>query len=339
MKTINPKQKKDKQIIKGVLLLLLMISLFFYKDSFQNILEGIRQVTWAELWSSVLLSLLGYLLEGITIFCMMSMVIPHASAGDGIFIAFVCEFYRLTTLGNGSGIAEIHYLTQKKIETGRAATLTMIQYVMKRIAIMLFGIWGFFSLYHNKNTQMLCREYIIFMGAGCLITIIVITLFLCLALSSRLAAAMLRALDWLGLKFPTKEKVLQKWKEQIMLLNQSGKGILKQHKKMLCVLFTQTGKLALFYGIPAYLLYGKTELVVNECIWLMAVSFMLAGVIPTPSGAVSLEFVFLLFFTGFADYNVAVPAILLFRFATWICPALLGGILLLVRKWQQQRCH
>lgn len=337
MKTINPKQKKDKRMIKGVLLLLLIISLLFYKDSLQNILEGIRQVTWMEICVGVFLSLLGYLLEGMTIFCMMSIVIPHASAGYGIFIAFVCEFYRLTTLGSGSGIAEIHYIAQKKIEAGRAATLTMIQYVMKRIAIMLFGIWGFLFLYHNENTRMLCREYIVFMGAGCLITMIVIALFLCLALSSRLAAAAFWMLDWLCLKLPSKEEVFQKWKEQITLLNQSGKGILKQRKKMICVLLAQTGKLALFYGIPAYFLCGKTELMVTECIWLMAVSFMLAGVIPTPSGAVSLEFVFLLLFTGFADYNVAVPAILLFRFATWICPALLGGVLLLVRKLSREK--
>ena len=343
MKIINQKQKRNKEIscnrkwmIRAVLLLLLIVSLHFYKDSLQSIFAGIRQVTWMELCISILFSLSAYLLEGVTIFCMMSMVIPCAKAGNGVFIAFVCEFYRLTTLGSGSGIAEIHYLTEKKIEAGKAATLTMIQYVIKRIAIMLFGVIGFLFLYHNKRTQLLCRKYMIFMGAGCLVTMAVIVLFLCVALSSRLTIAVLRLLDRISLKFPSKAEVFQKWKEQITLLNQSGRNILGQKRKIICALLVQIGKLALFYSIPAYFFYGKTNLMVSECIWLMAVAFMLAGVIPTPSGAVSLEFVFLLFFTEFVDYNVAVPAILIFRFATWICPALIGGVLLLVRKLRRK---
>ena len=176
----------------------------------------------------------------------------------------------------------------------------------------------------------------IFMGAGCLVTMAVIVLFLCVALSSRLTIAVLRLLDRISLKFPSKAEVFQKWKEQITLLNQSGRNILGQKRKIICALLVQIGKLALFYSIPAYFFYGKTNLMVSECIWLMAVAFMLAGVIPTPSGAVSLEFVFLLFFTEFVDYNVAVPAILIFRFATWICPALIGGVLLLVRKLRRK---
>lgn len=336
MKTISQKKKESKEkfysgkiLVRGLLLLLLILSFICYRNSLWNIWEGIRQVTKKELGMSVFLAVAGYLLEGMTIACMMGIAIPHAAARNGIWIAFVCEFYRLTTLGSGSGFAEIHYLTQKKIEPGKAATLTMIQYVIKRIAIMLFGIAGFICLFCKEKTQSLCAEYKVFMGIGCLITIVVIALFLCLALSAKLTKAALKLLDWLCLKIPSKEEVFCNWKRQIILLNHSGKIILGQKKKMLCLLALQTGKLLLFYCIPAYFFHGKTNLLVNECICLMAVSFMLAGVIPAPSGAVSLEFVFFLFFTGFVSYAKAVPAILLFRFATWICPALIGGGLLI----------
>ena len=104
--------------------------------------------------------------------------------------------------------------------------------------------------------------------------------------------------------------------------------ILLNKNKTAGVLCLQSAKLVLFYSIPACFLFGKTALTVSECVFLMAVAFMLAGVIPAPSGAVSLEFVFLLFFGHFADYQSAVTGILLFRFATWICPAAVGGIML-----------
>lgn len=309
-------------------MLLLLLSVIFYRDTLREIVEGIRQVTGVELMFSILLAFLGYILEGLTIFVMMGSVVPRAKARDGIFIAFVCEFYRLTTLGNGSGFAEIHYLHEKGVEPGSATVLTMIQYAMKRIAVMLCGLAGFAYLCHGEATKPLGREYMAFVGTGCLVTVLVIAVFLCLVLYSRVADALVWGLDWLSARMKKRAKDLDKWKGQIRLLNRSGMSVLGQKKKMLCVVFLQTGKLALFYMIPACLLHGKIDLTVGACVLVMAAAFMLAGVIPAPSGAGALEFVFLLFFTRFTDSGTAVPAILLFRFTTWICPAVMGGVLL-----------
>lgn len=333
MRIINQKPEKDKKwILKSVLLLLLILSLIFYRDTLKDIAAGIRNVTWNELIISIFFAFLGYFLEGMTISTMMGAVVPRAKARDGVFIAFVCEFYRLTTLGNGSGIAEIHYLHEKKVEPGSATILTMIQYMMKRTSIMLLGTIGFARLFHKEATRPLCREYAVFMGLGCLITILIILFFLCLALSSKAAGALSWLMDYLALKVKSQEKNFRKWKEQILLLNKSGRSILDQKNRMLGVILLQLGKLTLFYGIPAYLLGGKIDLTAGECILIMAVAFMLSGVIPAPSGAGSLEFVFLLFFTCFTDAGEALPAILIFRFATWICPAVVGGGLLLMHR-------
>lgn len=353
-KNKNEKNGFGKKAVRGALVLLLIISLIFYRDSFQEIWDGIRQVTAGELCVSMLLAGAGYLLEGMTIFCMMGAVIPAPSAWEGIFIAYVCEFYRLTTLGNGSGVAEIHYLckcgmtkndvsssAKRKngqgqpeggITPGSATVLTMIQYMIKRIAVMGLGILGFLIFYQKENTREICSEYGAFVGIGCLVTIGIIVVFLSLSLSGRVAAAMFWGLEWVSVKIPSGEEAFQKWKEQIMLLNQSGKCILGQKKRMLCAVLVQMGKLLMFYGITAYLLNGIASLDVCGCIFLMALSYMLAGVIPAPSGAGALEFVFLLFFARFVNTGMAVTAILVFRFATWICPAAVGGIFLLVRR-------
>lgn len=320
-------------MLSGLLLLLVAFSLFFYRDSFREIWEGIGQVTGKELCISMLLAGMGYVLEGMTIFCMMGAVIPGPRIRDGIFIAFVCEFYRLTTLGNGSGVAEIHYLCNKeKITPGSATVLTMIQYMMKRIAIAGLGLCGFLILCQEENTRELCREYAAFVGIGCLITAGILLVFLLLSLSDHVAAGAFWMIDRLSLKIPSGKENFRKWKEEIRLLNQSGKSVLRQKKRMLSAVLIQMGKLLLFYGIAAYLFAGKTSLGTGGCIFLMALSFMLSGVIPTPSGAGALEFVFLLFFTGFTDEGTAVIVILLFRFVTWICPAAAGGILLIVQR-------
>lgn len=333
MKIIN----RRKTVFKGLLLLLLIASLLFYRDAMLEIWTGVKQVTAEELGLSLLLAIFAYTLEGLAIFNMMEAVVKDAKAGEGIFIAYVCEFYRLTTLGNGSGVAEIHYLhksstKREDIELGSATVLTMIQYMMKRIAVMALGLTGVLVLYQSDHTRGLCRQYLFFVTGGCLITAIIIAVFLLLSLSEKVAEGAGGVLDWLICKVPSRESNFRKWKEQINLLNQSGKSVLGQKKQMVKVVLIQTGKLLLFYAIPTYLLYGKTTLNISGCLFLMALAYMLSGVIPAPSGAGSLEFVFLLFFTAFTDAKTAAPVILLFRFATWIFPAAVGGLLLGVHR-------
>lgn len=266
----------------------------------------------------------------------MGGVIPQTAFGDGVFIAFVCEFYRLTTLGNGSGVAEIHYLHQKNVEPGSAAVLTMIQYIIKRIAILMFGILGFFFLCRQSGARDFCREYAVFMGVGSIITVVIIFLFLCVVLSAKVTKAVLWIVGWLSLKFPAGKKSFDKWQEQVRLLNKSGRSVIEQKKRMLGILITQMIKLLVFYVIPGYLLFEKISLGIAECVWLMAVSFMLSGVIPAPSGAGALEFVFFLFFSEFGDSGAVVSALLVYRFVTWIYPAVVGGGLLFLRRLSEK---
>lgn len=325
MKKKHTKSFKKKLTI-GILLLLFVFSVIFYRDSWIRIMNGLQLVTPTEIAVSSFLAVSAYIVEGMTIFCLMSTVIPGAFAPEGIRIAFLCEFYRLTTLGNGAGIAEIHYMHKKGIETGNAALLTMLQYMWKKIAILVLGGISFLVLSSGIHSKAILREYSVFTAWGFLGTIAVIAAFACLIFSGRIASAVNWGLDRLSEKFPSGQEHFLQWKKQILLLNQSGRDILRQKRRMLSVFLFQIQKLLLFYSIPMYLLWGKTSLTAVECAALMALVYMLSGVIPAPSGVGSLEFAFLLLFGKFAAYDTAIPVILVYRFATWIVPFLLGGI-------------
>lgn len=262
-------------------------------------------------------------------------VIPRLPVKKGIAIVLLCEFYRMITLGNGSGIAEIHYLHKNGMETGSATVMTMIQYMVKRMAVMLLGTLGFFVLCRTGRGRAICHKYAAFMGTGCVITIGVIVFFMGLTLSSKIAAWTGKLLDWLCRRFPSWEKHFLEWKTQAVLLNHSGKNIVEQKYRLLGAILLQTGKMLLFYAIPVCLLYGKSSLAFAENIFLMAVVYMLAGVIPAPSGVGALEFVFLLFFSGFTESGAALPAILLFRFVTWILPFGVGGEYCFGREYEK----
>lgn len=323
-----------KRVDFWVVLLLLAAASAFYKDSLHEIREGLRQVTGREVLNSVLFSLAAYFLEGMTIACMVSTVRPVFPVGRGTVIAYLCEFYRLITLGSGAGVAEICCLHRDGIETGTATVLTMLQYVCKRTAVLVLGGFGVVALCFGQRMPEACREligeYAFFLAAGCVISVGVIAAFLCVTLNNKISSAMLTLLDWMSGKFPALDKKWHAWKEQVILLNRSGRSVLGQKRKISCAILLQIGKLLLFYGIPAYLLHNG----IFNSICVMAVVYMLSGIIPAPSGAGSLEFVFLLFFSRFVEAQAAIPAVLVFRFATWIVPFAIGGLLYSLLKMQ-----
>lgn len=341
MKTIRMTHKPDGRQASAkstgragrfLILGLIVVALFFYRESLYDIWCGIRQITVRELLCSVLLATAAYLLEGMTIACMMSIVSAGFPVWKGTGIAYLCEFYRMITLGSGSGFAEIYYLHKSGIETGTATVLTMHQYLCKKIAMIILGSAGFAVLFLNPDNRQFYEKYVGFMAAGCLICFAVIAFFLCLTLSARITGLLLGVIDWLAVKLPAYSGKLCAWRKQAALLNQSGRLVLQQKRKIAAAVLVQIGKLLLFYAVPAYLLNGNGRLDTPDCMCLMAVAYMLSGVIPAPSGVGALEFVFLLFFTEFVEVQTAVPAILVFRFVTWVVPFLIGGVVNLMNK-------
>lgn len=268
-----------------------------------------------------------FIMEGSIIYIMAAGIVPTYRLRDGIAVAYRCEFCRLITFGNGAGIAEIHYLHKKGIEPAAGTGISILQFVMKKIGVAVLGIIGFILLYCFSDTKTLFREYTVFLVMGCIITTAIVFFLLLVTLSNKVMTFMLWSIDKISARFPSFAEKAASLKEQVCLLNESGHLFLCQKHTLIQIILCNLIKLAAIYCIPAYLLQGKCDTGFMECAAMMAAVYMLAGVIPAPSGIGSLEFVYLLFFGVLADSGDIVPALLVFRFVTWIFPFMLGGIL------------
>ena len=192
---------------------------------------------------------------------------------------------------------------------------------------MTFGVIGFFFLLQRPVTKEVLHSYYGAMAGGCVVTILIVAALLIVTLSDAVKNLFLRILERIGNKFVKYQEKLEKLSENLILLNAAGKEVLTHKLRFLVIILLNLFKFFAIYAIPAYVLIGQCTLSVTEGIMLMAISYMLAGVLPAPSGIGSLEFVFLLFFTRFAKESTAVPAILVFRLMIWIVPFAIGGIL------------
>lgn len=313
-----------------VILLLFVIALLTYRDSLLDILKGITEVSPLNITVSVLLSVLFFIMEGSIIYKMASGIVPTYRLKYGIATAYRCEFYRLITFGSGTGIAEIHYLHKKGIEPAVGTGISILQFVMKKIGVAILGIIGFILLYCFPDTRALCREYAVFLAICCIITTVIVLFLLLVTLSNNVLTFVLGIIDKVSVKFPSFTEKAASLKNQVYLLNKSGHIFLRQRYALIQIVLFNLIKLTAIYCIPAYSLQEKCNMGFVECIAIMAAVYMLAGVIPAPSGIGSLEFVYLLFFGVLAEPGIIVPTLLVFRFVTWILPFIIGGILCLI---------
>ena len=330
------KKRKYSGIISLLLVgLLLAAALVFYRDSLEDIVSGIQAFSFREIVVCCLLAGGFFFMEGAVMQGVIRLSGSDCPLGESIKVAYCCEFYRLITLGSGSGIAQIYYLSKKDIPPAQGTGISMIQFVLKKIAVMLLGVSGFLFLLMSGRMGEICNSYGKYMVPGVLITFVIVAVLIAVAASLKVLQFVNWGCDKLSGKFPSLEKTLQKGKEQARLLNDTGKVVFRKRGGFLLVLLKSMGMLLMAYLIPAYMFRGQEfpDFFLNVC--LMAVAYMLAGVIPAPSGIGSLEFVFLLLFGFFLPESVTVPAILVFRFVTWIVPFGVGGFIVLLQRMKE----
>ena len=332
-KARKTKKSHKKVILKWiVLVLLLTVALYFYRDSLREILQGIRALSVKQLAISCLIAVMFFLTEGFIVYYMAYPIESTYKWIKGIKVAYLCEFYRILTLGSGSGFAAIYYLQKDGVAYAKGTGITMIQFVFKKIAVMLLGVVGFIYLLKQPQTGEVLRGYRGAMVTGCVITMLIAFSMTVITLSKTVKNWLLYAIDWAEKKYPKYCTQMEKWRENLILLNDTGRDLLTHKKRFGVLLALNLVKLAVIYTIPSYILKGVSSLTVIQSTMLMSVAYMLAGVIPAPSGIGSLEFVFLLFFNCFAQESNTVPAILVFRFATWIVPFVIGACVYLTDK-------
>ena len=174
---------------------------------------------------------------------------------NGITNAFLCSFYRVATLGSGSGVAAIIYLGEHGIEYGGGFGLYMIQYALHKISIALFS--AIFFVMNWEFMRNWFGDYAGLLAAGYALTLVItlgLFLFCC---SNRFHHLICRLLDFANQKFHGKFEIMaEEIKRQCMMLEDASNHLMKNKKVTTEVIFLCLLKCCFWYGIP-YLLFKR----------------------------------------------------------------------------------
>ncbi len=207
-------------------------------------------------------------------------------------VHFTVNFTGWRRWESGSGIAEIYYLNSYGVQAGTATGMSLVQYIMYKLAVAAYGIAGFLIL--TAKGESCVRGYGKLMLLGCLITVLITAALLFVAIGKRACSVIFTFLKKKG-KGRWEEKLLALEKQAELCQKEAGL-LLKNPKKLLCIILLNILKVSFWYAVPWLFLAGKIPLSLPEIMLLTALIQMLAAVIPVPSGIGSVEYVFTLVF-------------------------------------------
>ena len=252
----------------------------------------------------------------------------------GLENAFFCSFYRVATLGSGAGVAALICLNGHGVNYSKAFGMYMLQYAFHKLSIAVYSAiffvisWGYMRGHFGDYTWLLLTGY-----AVTVVITVVLILFCCSERFHKLIFAGINLFNKKG-KFDAQEQMLR---EQCADLESASRYLLKKKKMIAGVIALDLLKLCFWYGTPYLVFMGNGNINLAETMAITALSVMLAAVIPTPAGIGSAELVFTGLFAGIVGTGLAGSASLLYRFATFVFPFLVGIIVVLGRKAKEHR--
>ena len=180
MDDTHQSDKNQKMVLKSIakwLVIFALIAFVCYKNQ-DLMLEALEEIQITPVWKLVVCLLLGnlyFIAEGCIISEMTNTCDHRLSVWQGITCAYLCTFFRIATLGSGTGVAQLYYYNLNGIRVSTATGMSLAQYTFQKITIGLFGVVSFLLLILSGHSGI--RKYAWYMFAGAVV-ISLICLFL-----------------------------------------------------------------------------------------------------------------------------------------------------------------
>ena len=330
-------EKNQKTVLKSIakwLVIFALIAFVCYKN--QNLMqEAMEEIQITPVWKLLVCLLLGnlyFIAEGCIISAMTNTCDHRLSVGQGITCAYLCTFYRIATLGSGTGVAQLYYYNLHGIRVSTATGMSIAQYTFQKITIGIFGVVSFILLILSGHSGI--RKYAWYMFAGAVVISLICLFLFILTVSKKFSDLIMKLARKIVKPKNRLYPMLDKAQVSIDYLQDQGRLVWKDKRLFLTVVGLDFFKFACWYAIPGIFFAGSYSVTVATCLGLTAICNMVGCVMLAPSGVGTLDFVFALFFACvIPDGDAVAAALVVYRLFTWIVPFVIGLVpALAVRK-------
>lgn len=322
---------------------LIILGILANRTFFESVIRELRNVSVGVLVFTCVLGLLYKIFDGVGLYWLGRDYQRKFSCRDAIEIAFYGAFFRVSTLGSGMGISKIYYMNENGIPVGDGMGICLLQTIFIRLAYLT---WGILAMCFCGPVRAYSKEHFWMIFVGTLVSVIVAILFVFVAVQKKITTFLFEKMKSFLIKKQEKEEkneirhnflsaskcleYVEKAKKQVDLLQQAAEIILRDKRKV-CQLFgLSLGMQAIWYVIPACIAL-KSHVSFVETFGIVAMTSMLAGIIPMPSGFGSVEVIFSMLFQKLGSTVLAATAMVIFRFMSTFVPFFVGAVMLMHR--------
>lgn len=327
---------KNKKMLAKIIfvIVLILIIIYTFRGSAGSIISEIRQTSLQILILICFSSFAYHLFEAFITYMLARRYNPEFRYRSAVHCAFRCSFYRLSTLGSGTGVAAIVFLGRHGIEYSEAIGLYMIQYVVHKVSVAVFS--GIFFLLNFHFMVVNYEKYGIYLIAAYAITVVICFFLILFVVSSHFHQLIL----WLGHKFNRSGKfddALLKFETNCQIMEKSTAELMKDGKLLIIMIAVNLVKLVFWYSIPFLIVMSEGHITLLDSLSVSSLSVMTAAVVPTPAGIGAVEFIMASLFGVILGMNKAGAVTILYRIATFIFPFIAGTAVILCFRFLSKR--
>lgn len=318
---------KKRAVLKALLNILFVIGIFIIlgyliKNSLRDILAQLFQTPPLIVGGVILCGSLYILVEGENLRKMAGSFQKTFSRGDGALAMCYAAFYRLVTFGAGTLVAEVNFYHSKGLRLSQGVGVTALHMVMYKVTLFTWALISLIlQLVFFQGERPLIIWAVLF---AMVVTFVIVAVLLSLTLSLKFQVLFVKFSN----KFMKRKQfrnAVDKINLQIYSLREAVDSILLERPLIFRIYLLNLLKVVFWFVIPYLVLASEhPELNFFLAFGLTSFAVILAGSIPTPAGIGSFEFVYLLLFKPLVGTVDAVSSLLLYRFASYVWPFLIG---------------
>ncbi len=306
---------------------LILIILYTFWGSWRDIIERIIQTSPVILLLIVTWTVIYHLVEAWITLSLARIYNPELRYYQAIYCAFYASFYRLSTLGTGSGIAAIVYLGGHGLEYSEATGMYMFQYTLHKVSIAMFS--GIFFLINWSAMVADYRRYGVYLILAYILTVVIAVFFVMLIVFPPFHKVVL----WLLEKFNFRHRldnIIERVTKELKIMEETAPDLLKNVRIIVITILKNFLKLCFWYSIPFLVLFQDGLVSLRMSLGVTSLAVTTAAVIPTPAGIGSSELIMSGLYSVLIEVENAAAVTLLYRIATFIMPFAIGALLILI---------
>jgi uncharacterized protein (TIRG00374 family) len=329
------KLSSKARLILNIIFLIAIIGLLYYvaRNVLGEIADALLATPWPIFLIVLIIGLLSFLVEGHGIKYLASNFSNKFQASDGFLTTCYASFFQLATFGAGTVVSEIYFYKTRDIPVSEGSGICALRMVMYKLAIMVIALVCLFRFGWGLQAETTLGVVAVIFGI--VVTGLIVAVILLFAISIRMQAVAMSILN----KLVRPKKIREKIDELNILiyqLRETVKSIAKDKVQLTKIFAAYIIKMSLWYIVPFFVLVqGHPEISFAKTYAYTAFAVVLAAVIPAPGGIGGFEFVFIVLFKPLVGTADALFAALLYRFATYVLPFLIGMVYAVMLKRRQ----